>query len=77
MNIKGVGNFQQPNWEYKMWKFQDFPSTQISREVNFGHFKAPKIAILTILAALKFDFLEIFDISKNQNSKVPKLFCDS
>ena len=38
----------QPNWEYTMWKFQDFSATQILREINFGHFEGPKIAILTI-----------------------------
>ena len=38
----------QPNWEYTIWKFQDFYATQILREINFGHFEAPKIAILTI-----------------------------
>ena len=24
----------QPNWEYNMWKFQDFFVTQILREIN-------------------------------------------
>ena len=51
---------------------------QILREINYGHFETPKITILTILAALNFDFLGIFDIFKyvllkNQNSKCPKL----
>ena len=30
----------QPNWEYPMWKFQNFSATQILREINFGHFEA-------------------------------------
>ena len=38
----------QPNWEYIMGKFQDLLATQILREINFGHFEAPKTAILTI-----------------------------
>ena len=38
----------QPNWENTMWKFQDFSATQILREINFGHFEAPKTAILTV-----------------------------
>ena len=42
----------QPNWEYTLWKLQDFFVTQIFRENNFGHFEAPKTAILTIWAAL-------------------------
>ena len=47
--------------EYTMWKFQDFSTTQILCEINFGHFKAPKTIILTNLAALNFDFLGPFD----------------
>ena len=35
----------QPNWEYTMWKFQDFSATQILLENNFGRFEAPKTAI--------------------------------
>ena len=31
-----------------MWNFQDFSANQILREINFGHFEAPKTAILTI-----------------------------
>ena len=38
----------QPNWENTMWKFQNISTTQNLREINFGHFEAPKIAILTI-----------------------------
>ena len=25
---------RQPNWEYTMWKIQDFSATQILREIN-------------------------------------------
>ena len=32
----------QPNQEYTMWTFEDFSVTQILREINFGHFEAPK-----------------------------------
>ena len=38
----------QPNWEYKMWKFQDFSAIHISREIDFGHCDASKTAIFTI-----------------------------
>ena len=53
----------------------DFHSTQILREFNFGHFEAPKNAIL---AAQNFEFLGIIDtfkfpIPNNQNSKPPKV----
>ena len=49
-----------------------FTATQILREINFDHIEAHKIAILTILAALNFEFLKSFDIfmceiTKNQN----------
>ena len=31
----------QPNWEYTMWKYQDF--SQILREINFCYFEALKL----------------------------------
>ena len=44
----------------------------------FGHFEAPEMGTLTILAALNFEFLDNFDIfkceiSKNQKFKAPKI----
>ena len=30
---------------FTMWIFQDFYVTQILREINFGHFEAPKTAL--------------------------------
>ena len=30
----------QPDWEYTMWKFQDFSAAQILCEINFGDFEA-------------------------------------
>ena len=42
---------------HRVWKLKDFSANQILREINFGPFEEPKSAILTILAALKFDFL--------------------
>ena len=44
--------------------FKDFSATQILREINFGHFEAIKTAILTIIAAVKIEFLGPFDIFK-------------
>ena len=55
---------EQPNWEYTMWKFQDFSASQILREINFGPIEDPKTAILTIWAALNYKILDIFDIFK-------------
>ena len=39
-------------------------ATQILREINFGHFEAPKTAIKTIWAALNFEILATLDIFK-------------
>ena len=30
---------------YIIWKLQDFSAPQILREINFGHFEAPKTAM--------------------------------
>ena len=65
----------KPNWEYTMWKFQDFSATQILREINFCHFEAPEIAILTIWAALNFEFLETLGIFKCEISLKIKIQC--
>ena len=56
-----------------MGKFQDSSATQILREINFGHFEASKTAILTIWAALNFEFLEIFDFFKYEILKKSKV----
>ena len=45
-----------------MWKIQYISGTQIVCEINFGHLEASKPTILTIWAALNFEFLGIFDI---------------
>ena len=50
--------------EYAVWKFQDFSAAQILREINFGHFDAPKTAILTIWVTLNFEFLGTLNIFK-------------
>ena len=41
---------------------RNFSATQVLREIKFGHFEAPKIAIYIISAALNLEFLGIFDI---------------
>ena len=35
-------------WNTQCEKFQDFSATQFLRDINLGHFEAPKTAILTI-----------------------------
>ena len=47
-------------------KVKNFSATQILREINFGHFEAPKTVILTTRAALNFEFLGSFDIFKRE-----------
>ena len=55
-----------------IWKFKDFSAIQILREIPFGYFEAPKIAVLTIWATMNFKFLETFDIFKLKISTIPK-----
>ena len=55
-----------------MWKFQVFPATQIFREINFGHFEAPKTAVMTIWAAQNLEFLGTFDNLKREMYKNSK-----
>ena len=58
-----------------VWKFQDFPATQILCEIKSDYYNAPKTPILSNLAALSFDIFwgEFLTFFKNQNSKLPKL----
>ena len=43
-------------------EFQDFSTTQILREINFGQIQAPNTAIFTNFETLKFDFDRFFAI---------------
>ena len=52
-----------------MWKFLDFSASLKLHEVNFGHFEAPKTAILTIWAGLNLEILDTFDIVKCEIAK--------
>ena len=56
-----------------MWKFQDFSVTQILREINFWDSKNAKLAILTHLEALNFDFQEFLHFLKAKICKMNKL----
>ena len=51
--LAGKSRAQQLTLELAVLKF-DVPDTEILREINFGHFVAPKTTILTIFAALNF-----------------------
>ena len=41
---------------HPVWKFKNFSTILILREINFGQFWASKTAILTLFKALNFDF---------------------
>ena len=45
---------------FAVWKFHDFSSTQILREINFGDSRNTKSAILTHLEAQNFNFHDFF-----------------
>ena len=44
------------HFAYVERKFHNFSNTQILREINFGDYRIAKVAILTHLEALNFDF---------------------
>ena len=50
-----------------VWKFHDFPVTQILREINFGESRSWKIAVFAISEALDFVDLANFSLQKVQN----------
>ena len=56
-----------------MWKFHDFSSTQILREINFGDFRVSKSAIWTHLEALNFDFHEFLHFLKAEIYQINKI----
>ena len=47
------------------WKFQDFPVTQILREINSKASVSSKTAVLVIFGALNFVYLVNFSLKKN------------
>ena len=49
-----------------VWKFYDFPITQILRETNFKDSSSAKFAFLTNSEALNCDFYEILHFLKAQ-----------
>ena len=50
-----------------------FSVKQTFREINLSDFRRTKTAILNILAAMNFEFLEIFDIFKYKFRKKNKI----
>ena len=61
-----------------MWKFQNFPATQILREISFRRSRSSKKYILTPLEAMDFDFQDwknckLQIILQNQSSEMQKV----
>ena len=56
-----------------MWKQDFYATTQILCEITFGHFEAPKTAILTIWSDLSFELLGTFDIYKYEMFQIIKI----
>ena len=56
-----------------VWKFQDFATTQILREINFWDSWSAKSDILTHLEALNFDTYEFLHISEAEIYQINKI----
>ena len=56
-----------------MLKLRDFSVTQILREINFWDSKNAKLAILTHLEALNFDFHEFLQFYKADIYQINKI----
>ena len=56
-----------------MWEFQDFYASQILREINFGDFEAPKIAIEQLWILNFWELLTFFKKSKFKAFKIVKM----
>ena len=56
-----------------MWKFHDFPITQILCEINFVAYRSAKSAILTHLGAVNFESYEFLHILKAEIYQINKI----
>ena len=56
-----------------MWKIQNFPATQMLREINFSYVEVQKNAFMTHIEALNFDFVKFKPGKIAKNSAKPKL----
>ena len=54
------------NGIHSVWKFHEFSTTQILREINFGKLKSSKIAVFAIEWVLNIKFLANFSLQKVQ-----------
>ena len=56
-----------------MWKFHDFPITQILREINFEDSGSVNSAILPHLEALNFDIYEFLHFVKAEIDQIHQI----
>ena len=54
-----------------VWKVQDFPVTQILREINSGEFRSSETAVFAFFGAL--DFVDLVDFSLQKVQKCTKI----
>ena len=50
-------------WKLTVWKFSNYSTSHILREINFCESRVSKYAILTFSAPLKFSFCEFLHLS--------------
>ena len=60
----GTPQFRDKCVLFTMWKFNDFPITQIIREINLRDFRGAKSAIFAHLEVLYFSFCKIVHFLK-------------
>ena len=58
-----------------MWKFYDFPISQILREINSGDSRSAKCAISTHLEAVNFHFYEFLYFLNAGIDQINKIQC--
>ena len=56
-----------------MWKFHDFPITQILREINFEDSKSAKSAFLTHFESMNLEFYEFLHLVEAEIYQMSKI----
>ena len=56
-----------------MWKLQNFPLTQILREIKVGKFGGPKTTYFKQLEGLNFEFYEFLHFLKDKIEQINKI----
>ena len=66
----GTPQFRDKCVLFTVWKFNDFPITQIIREINLRDFRGAKSAIFAHLEALYFSFCKIVHFLKAETYQI-------